>query len=124
MPGANPLANPPPDVSVSDAAARSVQGPLPSRVKGEENVLTTIQYLDLSSWVGSYVRIVSTTDLHYLLVESGTPATVPTTALESGDGCMDFLPANTPDFFVVHPERRFLAYIGAAAGTKLRVSRR
>jgi hypothetical protein len=127
MTGRDLALNPTYDMNAAAGSERSVQAPLPSRVIATvtlDNV--TFQYLNLTAWAGAYVRLSAPEDLYYLCVESGTPATPPVPANVSGDGCVDYLPANTPDFFIVHPDRAFLAVrnVSAAGLSEARVSRR
>ncbi len=119
--------NPTYDMNAAAGSERSVQAPLPSRVIATVTLTNAaFQYLDLSAWAGAYVRVVSPEDLYYLCVESATPATAPNPANVSGDGAVDRLPANVPDFFIVHPDRAFLAlqFVSAAGPGEVRVSRR
>jgi hypothetical protein len=119
--------NPTYDVNAAAGSERSVQSPLPSRVLANVAVTNAaFVYFDLSAFAGAYVRLSSPEALYYLCVESATPATAPNPANTSGDGCVDYLPANVPDMFIVHPDRPFLAVqnVSAAGPSAVRVSRR
>lgn len=123
----NPALNPTYDMNAAAGSERSVQAPLPSRIVADVAVTNAaFAYLDLSQWAGAYVRLSSPEALYYLCVESATPATAPNPANTSGDGCVDYLPANVPDMFIVHPDRPFLAVqnVSAAGPSAVRVSRR
>ncbi len=119
--------NPTYDMNAAAGSERSVQAPLPSRVLANVAVTNAaFVFFDLSAFAGAYVRLTSDEAIHYLCVESATPATAPNPANTSGDGCVDYLPANVPDFFIVHPDRAFLAVqnVSAAGPSTVRVSRR
>ena len=127
MTGRDLALNPTYDMNAAAGSERSVQAPLPSRIIATVTLTNAaFQFLDLSAWAGAYVRLCSPEALYYLCVESATPATAPNPVNVSGDGCVDFLPANTPDYFIVHPDRAFLAVqnVTAAGPSETRVSRR
>ena len=127
MTGRDLALNPTYDMNAAAGSERSVQAPLPSRVIATvtlDNV--TFQYLDLSAWGGAYVRVIAPEDIYYLCTQTDPGVPVPDPAAVSGEQCVDRLPANTPDFFIVHEDRPFLAVrnVSAAGPSELRVSRR
>lgn len=106
----------------ADEAAMAY-GPGKGLVKGDQTTTTTVEYMDMSAFKGSWYRLTAMEiDLYFVWVDDATPTVVPAVTTVSGNGTMDFLPAGQSIERRIPEVNCFLAYATASGTGKMRIS--